>query len=152
MILTGSSSLAAAPDAVRAVLTDPRRLAQALPHVDAFGADVAQDGSFSLVIRPAIALGEIPIRTTWWPLRARPGAIAYRVEGRTDEHLITLATELTLLGDDPGTLAAWTVDCTTSGTIRSVGQRVLGAVITAQVTLALTAVDELAGAGPTSSA
>lgn len=147
MIVTGSSSLRSAPDAVRAVVTDPQRLAEALPHVDAFGAHVAEDGSFSLVIRPAIALGEIPVHTVWRPQRGRPGAIAYRVEGRTDEHVLELATELTLLGEGAGTLASWTIDLFSSGTVRSVGQRVLGAVVAAQVGLVLAAVDELAGAG-----
>lgn len=148
MRLAGSSSLASPPDAVRDVLTDPRRLAEALPHVDAFGADVEADGSFAVVIRPAIALGEIPLHSVWTPVRGRPGTIAYHVEGRTDEHALALETELTLLGEDPGTLASWTIELFSSGTIRSAGQRVLGAIVTAQVGLVLAAVDTLAAEPP----
>jgi carbon monoxide dehydrogenase subunit G len=145
MNLAGSATLPASPDAVRAVLRDPDRLAQALPHVDAFGADIERDGSFRVVIRPAIALGEIPVRTLWRPVAGRtPEAIAYAVQGRTDEHWLGLDAELALVADGSGTRADWTVGLHTTGTIRSAGQRVLGAVVRAQVGLVLAAVGRLA--------
>jgi carbon monoxide dehydrogenase subunit G len=155
MNLAGAMALPASPAAVRAVLRDPERLVDALPHVDAMGADVDRDGSFRVVIRPAIALGEIPVRTRWRPVAGAggPQAIAYAIEGRTDEHWLALDAELTLRpaaeddeGGEGGTVAEWTVALRTTGTIRSAGQRVLGAVVRAQVGLVLGAVGGLAQA------
>lgn len=143
MRIAASSSLAAAPEAVRAVVADPERLAQALPNVSLFGWEEEPGGAFSAEIRPALALGEIPVRTVWEPLGGDP--VRYRVEGRTDEHRVAFDVTLALEpGDDGGTLVDWSLDVHVTGTLRSAGQRVLRAIVAAQARTVLAAVEEAA--------
>jgi carbon monoxide dehydrogenase subunit G len=150
MNVTGSTTLPASVDAVRAALLDPESLSRALPNVDAFGhtdgPDDGAGGSFAVTIRPAIALGEVPFRTVWRPVAddaaasssaaAGTHAIRYRIEGRGDEQRFALDATVTLAedSDTPGaTRASWDLDCHFTGVLRAVGQRVLAPVVDRQV-------------------
>jgi carbon monoxide dehydrogenase subunit G len=144
MIVDGTTRLASPPAAVLAVLTDPERFVPALPNVDEFSWSDAGDGTFTATIRPAIALGEVPFRTTWSIIEPVPGAVTYEVEGRGDEHRLTLILRLDVAAADAGSLVTWAADYTVSGTMRAVGQRVVSAIIAAQAQLALRAVDSAA--------
>lgn len=141
MTVSGSTTLPAPVDAVRAALADPERLSRALPNVEGFGytdgPDGGAGGSFAVTIRPATGLGEVPFRTVWRPLEAAsPDALRYRVEGRGDEQRFALDATVTLVAD-PGaagaTRAAWEIDCRFTGVLRAVGQRVLAPVVDRQV-------------------
>ena len=139
MTVTGRATLPAPHAAVLAVLRAPQRLAIALPNVDDLDWD-ADDGSFHATIRPAIALGEMPFRTIWRPRDEPDGALRYRIEGRADEHWLGIDAELSLTETGDTTDVEWSIDMQVSGTIRSAGQRVLSAVVTAQVQRVLDAV------------
>jgi carbon monoxide dehydrogenase subunit G len=143
MIVSGRERLAAAPDDLRAVLARPDRLVEVLPNVDAFSWLVDDDtGAFTATIRPAIALGEIPIRTTWRRIgspTASAATVTYAVDGRTDEHWLGLEITVALAADADGTLAEWHADCRFTGTMRTAGQRVVGAVVAHQARVVLQA-------------
>lgn len=140
MNVHGTALLEPAPSAVKAVLGEPERLVAALPNVDEFGWDTDEDGTFTATIRPAIALGEVPVATRWSALAAEELAARYRVEGRAGEHQIEFDVSLSLTADGDGTRVDWSLDYVVRGTMRSVGQRVLGAVIDAQARLVVDAV------------
>lgn len=157
MIVSGSVALAAAPAAVRAVLEDPETLSRALPNVDRFGwSDGPEEGSFAVTIRPALALGEIPVRTVWQRVDAAggdgdaPGAasadgpLRYRVEGRTDEQRVDLDVLLEIApGDDAAaSLVSWQLGVHVTGTLRAAGQRVIAPIVERQVRLVLAAAGE----------
>lgn len=143
MIVRGMSSFSARPAAVATVLRDPRMLVGALPNVDAWAWESHDDGTFTALIRPALALGELPIQTHWTPLPAGRDHARYRVEGRTDEHRVGLDVELRLRAEGTGAVGEWTVECQVSGTLRSAGQRVLEAIVAAQARIVLAAVGRL---------
>lgn len=148
MNVAGSTTLAVAPDALRALLEDPERLSALLPGVDAFGwTDGPVEGSFAVTIRPALALGEIPVRTVW---ERRPGSgeeLRYRVEGRTDEQRVAFDVVLRLAAADDddggggGAHVSWSLDCRFTGTLRSAGQRVLVPIVDRQVRAVLSAAE-----------
>lgn len=147
MTAEGQVALDAPAAALRALLEDPERLAAALPHVDALAPDEAEPGGFTAVVRPALALGEVPLRTRWRRVADAEGGLRWHVDGRGDEHAVALDARLVLedLGD--GALARWHVECRFTGTVRSAGQRVLGAIVDRQMRQVLQAADRLAVAG-----
>lgn len=99
MRVSGTAVLDAAPAQVLAVLRDPRRFVAALPNVDELDFEPGEDGSFRAKIRPAIALGEVPIETVWRPREPGEGSLAYAMEGGTGEHRVEL--EATVLLREP---------------------------------------------------
>lgn len=147
MIVDGSTRLAAAPDAVVAVLRDPARLAAALPNVDDFAGD--GDHAFTATIRPAIALGDVPFRTAWTIVEPAERAITFAIEGRGDEHRLEMTLRIDIAADGDGSRVTWVVDYGVSGTMRAVGQRVVDAIVAAQARIALRAVGEQALGGGT---
>lgn len=141
MKVSGTALLPAAPDRVLAVARDPERFVGALPSVGELDWEAREDGSFAATIRPAIALGEVPIRTVWRPEEPGPGTLRFRVEGRTDEQLVRFEVELSLRdGDDGGSAADWAVAFEVTGTMRSAGQRTIAAIVAAQAGEVLDAV------------
>jgi carbon monoxide dehydrogenase subunit G len=159
MIVSGSVALAAAPAAVRAILDDPETLSRALPNVDRFGwSDGPEDGSFAVTIRPALALGEIPVRTVWQRLdvasadggasgaASADGPLRYRVEGRTDEQRVDLDVLLEIAPGDGGesgsSRVSWQLGVHVTGTLRAAGQRVVAPIVERQVRLVLEAAGE----------
>lgn len=140
MRVAGTAALAPPPERVLAVLRDPRRFVAALPNVDELEFEPAEDGSFRARIRPAIALGELPIETTWRPRALGAEALHYAVEGGTGEHRVALEATVELRDrDGGGASAGWTVEFEVSGTMRSAGQRTIAAIVAAQAQLVLEA-------------
>lgn len=152
MITDGSTLLAAAPDAVRAVLTDPTRLIPALPNVDDFAWEDRSAGRFTATVRPRLALGDVVFRTTWTVHAPAPHAVTFEVEGRGEEHRLAMVLRLDIAADGTGTRVTWSADHAVSGTMRAVGQRVLPSIVAAQARLALAAVDRQAAGGRTADA
>ena len=166
MRVAGTAALDASPAQVLAVLRDPRRFVAALPNVDELEFEPGEDGSFRAKIRPAIALGEVPIETLWRPCacgsdRVKPQgrvddlgdtgpdgqAVAYAMEGGTGEHQVELEATVALRDrEGGGTVAEWTVAFEISGTMRSAGQRTIAAIVAAQAQQVLEAAGEVAAA------
>ncbi len=147
MIVAGRVTLAVAPAALRAVLDDPERLSRALPNVDRFGwSDGPVEGSFAVTIRPALALGEIPVRTVWHRVDpdAADGPLRYRVEGRTDEQRVDLDVVVAVAPAQEGAAATveWQLGVHVTGTLRAAGQRVVAPIVERQVALVLAAAGE----------
>lgn len=154
MRAAGTAALSASPQRVAAVLRDPRRFVAALPNVDELEFEPSADGSFRAKIRPAIALGEVPIETLWRPCTCGSGrvkpqaqgraddpgevalggqAVAYAMEGGTGEHRVALEATVELRDSDrAGAIAEWTVTFEVTGTMRSAGQRTIAAIVAAQ--------------------
>jgi hypothetical protein len=134
MRVAGTAALEAPPERVLAVLRDPRRFVAALPNVEGLEFEPAEDGSFSARIRPAIALGEVPIDTTWRPRALGAEALHYAMEGSTGEHRVELEATVELRDRDGGahSCAEWAVEFEVTGTMRSVGQRTIAAIVAAQ--------------------
>lgn len=147
MRVDGTALLPAAPDRVLEVVRDPARFVETLPNVGELDWEAHEDASFTATIRPAIALGEVPIRTTWRPEAPGPGTLRFRVEGRTDEQIVQFDVTLALRdGDGGGTAADWAVVFEVTGTMRSAGQRTISAVVAAQAGEVLDAVGTAAAA------
>jgi carbon monoxide dehydrogenase subunit G len=142
VIVSGSERLPVAAAELRAILREPKRLVEVLPNVDAFTwLEDEESGAFTATLRPALALGEVPIRTVWRPTAAEGDGISYAVEGRTDEHWIGLEVSVTLATEDGGdaTVAGWRVASRFTGTLRAVGQRVLEPIVAQQARAVLEA-------------
>lgn len=141
MRVAGTALLPAAPARVLEVVRDPARFVETLPNVGELNWELHEDGSFAATIRPATALGEVPIRTTWQPEAPAPGTLRFRVEGRTDEQLVRFDVELGLRDGEAGeTTAEWAVVFEVTGTMRSAGQRTISAIVAAQAGEVLDAV------------
>ena len=147
LTVAGELQLDAGAAALRALLEDPERLAAALPHVGELVPDDDEPGAFAALVRPALALGEIPLRTRWRRVADAGGGLRWLVDGRGDEHAVALDARLVLEDRGDGALARWRVECRFTGTVRSVGQRVLGAIVDRQVRQVLQTADRLAVAG-----
>jgi carbon monoxide dehydrogenase subunit G len=142
MNVAGSVVLDASVADVRSLLEDPERLSALLPNVDAFGwTDGPAEGSFEVTIRPALALGEIPVRTVWRRVAASGDALKYRIDGRTDEHRVAFDVALKVGEEAGGALVSWSLDCHVTGTLRSAGQRVLVPIVDRQVRAVLRAAE-----------
>lgn len=149
MIVDGSTHLSAAPDDVLAVLADPSRLVPALPNVDEFAWEDREAGRFAAIVRPRLALGDVPFRTRWTVETPVERAVTFVVEGRGDEHRLAMTLRIDVAGDGGGSRVTWAADYVVSGTMRAVGQRVLSPIVEAQARLALAAVDRQAAEGAT---
>jgi len=139
MRVAGTAALDAPPAQVLAVLRDPRRFVAALPNVDELEFEPGGDGSFRARIRPAIALGEVPIETVWRPRALGDDSLAYAMEGGTGEHRVELEATVALRHRDGGSAAEWVVCFEVSGTMRSAGQRTIAAIVAAQAEAVLSA-------------
>jgi carbon monoxide dehydrogenase subunit G len=146
VIAAGATTLPVAATRLIGVLRDPDTLAAALPNTDLAGTLPRADETFAVTIRPAIALGEIPIRTLWKPIAAEHAEeLRFRVDGRTDEHAVTLDVRVSATdSDDGGCRATWEVRGVFTGTLGSVGQRVVSAIVEQQARLVLDAAARLA--------
>ncbi|HEY4281360.1 MAG TPA: SRPBCC family protein [Conexibacter sp.] len=152
MIVAGSTTLALTPARLRALLEDPEQLSAALPGVDGFTwSERPGEGPFEATIRPALALGEIPLRTVWERQSGAEDELRYRVEGRTDEHRVAFDVVLRITpaangaAGEAAATVAWELDCHVTGTLRSAGQRVIAPIVDRQVRTVLAAA-ERAGA------
>lgn len=141
MRVAGTAELEAPSSEVLAVLREPRRFVAALPNVDELDFEPGEDGSFRATIRPAIALGELPIETTWRPRDLGAEALHYSMEGSTGEHRVGLEATIELRDRDGGAhcTAEWSAELEVTGTIRSAGQRTIAAIVAAQANQVLQA-------------
>ncbi len=147
MRVAGTAALGASPAAVLAVLREPRRFVAALPNVEELDFEPGADGSFRALIRPAIALGELPIETTWRPRELGAEALHYSIEGGTGEHRVALEATVELRDrDGGGSTAEWSAELEVTGTMRSAGQRTIAAIVAAQAEAVLQAAASQAAA------
>jgi carbon monoxide dehydrogenase subunit G len=144
MRVAGTVRLTAPADRVLGILGEPARLVSALPNVDDLEWEANEDGSFVATIRPATALGELPIRTVWDPEPVGDSGWRFRMEGRTDEHFVRMEANVGVRQEDGVLVAGWDVTLEVTGTLRSAAQRTLAAIVAAQAAAVLRAVDQAA--------
>ena len=138
MIISGSTTVAAPRDELWAVLSDPARLAEALPGVSDIS--VTDERHFSAVAHPITALGETRISMDFEILEQRHSEHVRIVgAGSSGENLISLSVALELADDAGGTAASWSAEVQLRGVLGSLLQRGLGSLFTEQVDAVLTA-------------
>ena len=132
MIIIGSSTVAAAREGLWEVLSDPARLAQALPGVEAVSVD--DERRFSAVARPRTALGETRLAMDFEILEQRPSEyVRIGASGSAGEGLVAFTIELSLQEQGAQTQASWRAEVALRGVMRSLLQRSLGPLFNQQV-------------------
>ncbi len=146
MIVSGEMTVAAAREELWAVLSDPERLAQALPGVGEVA--VEDETHFSAVAHPITALGETRVAMEFEITEARPGEfVRIAGSGSSGENLIALSIALTLASEDTDTRASWQAELFARGVLASLLQRGLGELLREQVDAVLAAGALISGAG-----
>jgi hypothetical protein len=138
MIVSGSQIVAAPRDALWAVLSDPARLAEALPGVG--DVSVEDECHFSAVAHPITALGETRLAMQFEIVEQRPSEYV-RISGlgSPGENQLQLSIDLDLASDGEQTVASWSADVQLRGVLRSLLQRGLGSLFNEQVEAVLAA-------------
>jgi carbon monoxide dehydrogenase subunit G len=146
MIISGQTAVAAGPAELWAVLSDPARLAEALPGVG----DVAVEDErhFSAVAYPFTSLGQTRVSMEFEIAEQRPGEYVHITgTGSSGENQLSLSVTLKLAADGDGTTASWRAEVLVRGVLRSLLQRGLGELMREQVEAVLVAGAQLSGAG-----
>jgi uncharacterized protein len=138
VMISGSTGVAAPRDELWAVLSDPARLAQALPGVS--DVSIEDDRRFSAVARPLTALGETRVAMAFEIVEQRPPEhVRIAGSGSAGENLIELSIALDLAPDGARTAASWSAEVQVRGVLASLLQRGLGALVNEQVEAVLAA-------------
>lgn len=149
MIVSGQSAVAAAPEQLWAILSDPGRLAEALPGVGEFSLE--DEHRFSAVAHPVTALGETRVAMEFEIVEQRACEHVRIVgSGSSGENLIELDVALALAPHAGATAASWRAEVVARGVLSSLLQRGLGALFNDQVEAVLAAsaaLSETAGGG-----
>jgi len=116
-----------------AVLSDPARLGDALPHVDTV--DVRDDANFSATVRVGTGLGQTPLRMEFEIADRREGEHVRIVgTGTAGENEVWMSVSLDLSSDDDGgSAASWNADVRIRGVLSSLLQRNLPAIVSDQI-------------------
>jgi carbon monoxide dehydrogenase subunit G len=144
MIVSGSALVPIAPPELWAALSDPVRLAEALPHVDTVDSDGGD--RFSAWARPRTGLGDTPLRMEFEIADRRDGEHVRIVgEGTSGENFVKLVVDLDLVARGDSSEARWTADVQVRGVLASLVQRSLPALLTEQVNEVLAAASKVRG-------
>jgi carbon monoxide dehydrogenase subunit G len=121
------------PAELWAVLSDPARLGDALPHVDTV--DVRDDANFSATVRVGTGLGQTPLRMEFEIADRREGEHVRIVgTGTAGENEVWMSVSLDLSSDDDGgSAASWNADVRIRGVLSSLLQRNLPAIVSDQI-------------------
>ena len=132
MIVEGSSIVAAGREGLWDVLSDPARLAEALPGVQAVSVD--DERRFSAVARPRTALGVTALSLDFEILEQRAFEfVRISAAGSAGEGLVAFTIELSLEDAGAQTQASWRADVALRGVLSSLLQRSLGPLFNQQV-------------------
>jgi carbon monoxide dehydrogenase subunit G len=132
MIVSGQMTVASPREELWAVLSDPGRLAQALPGVG--DVSVQDERHFSAVAHPFTALGETRVALDFEIVEARPGEfVRIAACGRSGENLLQLSIALELASAGEETQASWRAELLLRGVLASLLQRGLGELLREQV-------------------
>jgi len=131
--VSGRSTVPMPPAELWAVLSDPARLGDALPHVDTV--DVRDDANFSATVRVGTGLGQTPLRMEFEIADRREGEHVRIVgTGTAGENEVWMSVSLDLSSDDDGgSAASWNADVRIRGVLSSLLQRNLPAIVSDQI-------------------
>jgi len=128
----GSVQLDAPARSLWARLSDPRALEDALPSVDSV--ELLSADRFAARVQPATGLGTTPLHLEVTIADARePEHVRLAGTGEGGEFATTFAVELDLSEHGNGTEVRWSAEAHVDGVLSSLGQRVLPAILAAQV-------------------
>jgi carbon monoxide dehydrogenase subunit G len=124
MTFRGTTAIDAPRERVYAFLTDPMQVTQCGPDVQ--HVEVIDDERFK--VRAGIGIG--PVRATFlldvvWQERVAPESATARAKGSAPGSGVTLTARMMLAETPTGTSLDWQVDTVVTGTIASVGARLL---------------------------
>lgn len=147
MHVEGTHQSKAPAGALWGALSDPERLAAALPDVGLV--EVESPERFSAYVRPSSALGITPLQLDVRILeRAEPERVRIAGDGAAGEHRVSFDVTLRLTAADAdGCSVAWAADVQAYGVLGSVTQRVLPMLLRDQVAIVLAAAEAQAQAG-----
>lgn len=130
---SGNVNVSAPREDVWRALSDPRELARSLPGVDDVVID--DDGVLCATVRPDVGLGPAPFTVRVWvrDLNVSQGRILAHGHGDGAEFVVDVTAELRLTGNGDETTVGWRADVRFSGVLASVGQRVLGPLVAAEL-------------------
>ena len=133
MNVSGRSTVPMPPAELWAVLSDPARLGDALPHVDTV--DVRDDANLSATVRVGTGLGQTPLRMEFEIADRREGEHVRIVgTGTAGENEVWMSVSLDLSSDDDGgSAASWNADVRIRGVLSSLLQRNLPAIVSDQI-------------------
>lgn len=133
MNVSGRSTVPMPAAELWAVLSDPARLGDALPHVDTV--DVRDDANFSATVRVGTGLGQTPLRMEFEIADRREGEHVRIVgTGTAGENEVWMSVSLDLSSDDDGgSAASWNADVRIRGVLSSLLQRNLPAIVSDQI-------------------
>jgi carbon monoxide dehydrogenase subunit G len=144
----GSYRSAAPADALWDALSDPERLAAALPDVDSVEVESAE--RFSAYVRPRTGLGITPLQLDVRITElVEPASVRILGDGAAGEHRVSFDVRL-VLGEgktESSCTVFWTADVRAYGVLGSVTQRVLPMLLRDQVSLVLAAAEAQAREG-----
>lgn len=134
----GSSRLDAPRAQVYARLSDPTRLQSLLPSVESV--DELGDGRLSVRVAPQTALGATPLELEL-SIRERRDPEHVQIDGSGDggEFRTTFEVRLEFAEHGSGTEVTWEAAARFDGLLSSIGQRILPALLAAQVDAVLRA-------------
>jgi hypothetical protein len=146
MIVSGEMTLASPREELWAVLSDPARLAQALPGVGDVG--IEDERRFSAVAHPFTALGETRVAMDFEIVEQRPGEFV-RIDGsgHAGENLIAVSVALELRAAGAQTQASWRAEILLRGVLASLLQRGAGELLREQVESVLAAGAAISASG-----
>lgn len=128
----GSLEVPAARPGLYRMLSDPRRLEDALPSVDAVVLE--DDEHFAVMAAPATGLGVTPLALSVVIADRREDEhVRLAGTGEGGEYTVSFAVEVDFHDAGPGTRVDWVAEARFSGVIGSLGQRVLPAILRQQV-------------------
>jgi carbon monoxide dehydrogenase subunit G len=137
----GTRSFAAAPEAVWAVLNDPRRMAELIPGLESF--DVQDDRRWRANVNIPLALGALRLKLDFEKTdERRPDHASLHAKGEGAGALLSMDTSFDLSAQDSGTSMRWQADVRVAGPVGSMGQRVLQPIVNQQVQNVLAALDK----------
>lgn len=144
MNASGQTLVTVAQQPLLIALADPQAIAGALPHVTHFEILEREHlRGFVAAFTPMLSIGPIPLQSEWWPAFTGHADVAYDIELTYEEHSASIGLALSLTPHHDRTAVAYSVDAHFRGPLRAVGQRVLGAVVSQQIQIALETIEKL---------
>ncbi|HLG09157.1 MAG TPA: SRPBCC domain-containing protein [Gaiellaceae bacterium] len=141
MIVSGTKELSAPPETVWGVINEPSEMAKLMPGVESF--EITDERHWTAKVKVQLGLGGLKMTMNFEKLEERaPEFASMRAKGQGVGALLDMTTSFTLSEASGGTSMAWEADVKIAGPVGAMGQRVLQPIVSQQVSLVLTALEQ----------
>jgi len=141
MIVSGTKELSAPPETVWGVINEPSEMAKLMPGVESF--EITDERHWTAKVKVPLGLGGLKMTMNFEKLEERaPEFASMRAKGQGVGALLDMTTSFTLSEASGGTSMAWEADVKIAGPVGAMGQRVLQPIVSQQVSLVLTALEQ----------